>query len=113
QRAVPLAEFRARATEEQQPYGPPRPGGKAQHELMLEPGWANVVVVHAGGMPLARAVEVRDLGHAAQITGLVWIRTRRAVPVMRPERVLIIAAVARGDVLTEPRRALAAVQAKE
>src|SRR6266516_4498282 len=64
-------------------------------------------------MPLTCAVEIRVLGDAAQVTGLIGIGTRRAVPVVRPERIKVAAAKIRRNVLAEPGRLLSAVQAEQ
>ena len=69
--------------------------------------------VHAGGLPLPRAVEVGDLRHAAQVAGVVGVGARLAIPVVRPERLPAIGRAAFGQVLPEPASLALAVEAIE
>jgi hypothetical protein len=77
QRPVALGEVRAGPADKVEPHRPPGPGGsprrtgQAQLELMLRPQGPVILAVHAGGVPLPRRVEVRDLHDGAQVAGAV------------------------------------------
>jgi hypothetical protein len=71
QRPVTFGEIRLSAREANQAHAPPWPAGQAHDDLVLDP--RQVIAVHAGGTPLPRTVEARDLGHAAQIAAAVGV----------------------------------------
>jgi len=95
QGAVGLGEVGTGPPEEEQPQGPAgaggltAPGRQGQHQLVLNALWLVEVAVHAGAVPLAGRIEVRDLDDAAQVAGAVGITAGLAVPVVHPVRLRV------------------------
>lgn len=71
--------------EQDQPQGPPGPGGQVQLQMVLDSVRPEGVVVEAGAVPLPGRVEIRDLDDAAQVAAAVRVAAD-AVPVVLPAR---------------------------
>src|SRR2546423_5185207 len=90
-------EVRAGPAPEQQPENTAGPAGEAQHHFALHAHRPEPLAVHRGRVQFANGVEVRCGGNAGEVAGTVWVVARRAVPVVRPERLAQPFPVAVGD----------------